>query len=65
MGKCFICGGALDEDDWDCAFDDADFFVMTHESCLKAIPERIEGLNAKIELLKTIKALRDARGIED
>ena len=61
MGKCFICGGTVDEDEWDVIFDDADFNVLVHSGCFEAIPERIEGMQAKIELLKTLKALRDAQ----
>lgn len=59
LGNCFICGGSVDEDDWDFISDDADFNVLVHESCFKRIPDRIDGLHAKIELLKALREIKD------
>lgn len=61
VGECFLCGEMMDEDDWDCAFDEEDFFIMAHRTCFDAIPERIGALEAEIERLKTAKSLLDAR----
>ena len=60
IGKCFLCGHLISEDEWDCAFDDGDFFVLAHAQCLNAIPQYIEAQKARIAFLEKIMMLKQA-----
>ncbi len=65
IAKCAICGGDMDQDDWDILQDDiGDMCIMFHTECIGSIPFRIKNLEMRIALLKAVQEeFKKERGV--